>query len=367
MVINKWLKYFIAGLLTILFFCSGICTGVEKKSSIDKEKLKKRVELFLKENNVNLRRNVDDVFLLAEIYEKEGKDKEAMFLYQEGLRVNSWRLDYQLKLAQFMYKYGAQKQAVEKVKIVSQYAEDEELLIKAEEFLFNLGMNPVKSINKTKRKLVKDPQIVIVPIGKVNKHLLLKVKNKLQEKMGISYSIMEEGFDPGKFDRSYLDKYTISTMRKLLVSFLRLIPEQNERFKELENQGQFNVSRLILELKDKYIIEKGSKIKGYLGITQKDIFIGNSNFLFGWAGKDYGVMSYHRFLATFNREPPNRTRLCNRMVKQGISSSFFILGIPRCTNPTCIRAYPHNLTEHDQKSNELCSWCKEHLKLCTGD
>ncbi len=356
-------KSCIIKLLIILFLCSGICTGVEEKSSIDKEKLKKRVELFLKENNVTLRRNVEDVFLLAEIYEKEGKDKDAMFLYQEGLRVNSWRLDYQFKLAQLMYKYGDKKQAVEKVKIVSQYAEDEGLLIKAEEFLFNLGMNPVKSINKTERKLIKDQEIVLVPIGKVNKYLLSEVKHKLQEKMGISYSVMEEEIDPGKFDRSYLDKYTIDTKRKLLVSFLRLIPEQNKRFEELENQGQFNASRLILELKDNYIIEKVSKVKGYLGITRKDIFNGNSNFLFGWAGKDYGVMSYHRFLATFNQEPPNRSRLCDRIVKQGVSSSFFILGIPRCTNPTCIRSYPHNLTEHDHKGMELCPWCREQLKL----
>ncbi len=367
MVINKWLKCFIAGLLTILFLCLGICAGVEEKSSIDKEKLKKRVELFLKKDNVSRRRSVEDVFLLAEIYEKEGKDKDAMFLFQEGLRVNSWRLNYQFRLAQLMYKYGDKEQAVEKAKIVCQYAEDEELLVKAEEFLSRIGIKSIKSINKTKMKLGKNPEMVIVPIGKVNKLLLLEVKSKLQEKMGISYSIMEEEIDPGKIDRSYLDKYTINTKRKLLVSFLRLFPEQNERFKKLENQGQFNASRLILEVEEKYKINKGSKIKGYLGITQEDIFDGNSNFLFGWARKNYGVMSYHRFLAVFNNEPPNRPRLCDRMVKQGISSSFFILGIPRCTNPTCIRAYPHNLTEHDQKSNELCSWCKKQLELHTGD
>ena len=367
MIINKWLKCFIAGLLMILFLCSGLYSGEGEKTSVDKKKLKIRVEQFLKADNVTLRRGVEDVFLLAEIYEKEGKDKDAMFLFQEGLRVNSWRLNYQLRLAQLMYKYGEKEQAVEKAKIVCQYAEDEDLLIKAKEFLSKIGIQSVKSINKTKRKLAKNTEMVLVPIGKVNKLLLLEVKSKLQEKMGISYAIMEDEIDPGKFDRSYLDKYKINTKRKLLVSFLRLFPEQDERFKKLENQGQFNASRLIFEVEEKYKIKKGSKIKGYLGITREDIFDGNSNFLFGWARKNYGVMSYHRFLAVFNKEPPNRPRLCNRIVKQGISSSFFILGISRCTNPTCIRAYPHNLTEHDQKSNELCSWCKKQLKLHTGD
>ena len=139
-MINKLIRYFIIELLMILFLCSGLYSGEGEKTFVDKKKLKIRVEQLLKADNVTLRRGVEDVFLLAEIYEKEGKDKDAIFLYQEGLRVNSWRLDYQLRLAQLMYKYGVQEQAIEKVKIVYQYAEDEELLVKAERFLSGQGI-----------------------------------------------------------------------------------------------------------------------------------------------------------------------------------------------------------------------------------
>ena len=67
MVIDKLIRCFIIKLLMILFLCSGFCSGVEKKLSVDKEKLKERVELFLKKDNVTLRRNVEDVFLLTVI------------------------------------------------------------------------------------------------------------------------------------------------------------------------------------------------------------------------------------------------------------------------------------------------------------
>jgi predicted Zn-dependent protease len=74
-------------------------------------------------------------------------------------------------------------------------------------------------------------------------------------------------------------------------------------------------------------------------------------------------MSYHRYTAAFNQEPPNRPRLLERTVKQGISSTFHILDIPRCTPPTCVRAYPHTLVEHDQKTGELCRDCRRALAL----
>jgi predicted Zn-dependent protease len=74
-------------------------------------------------------------------------------------------------------------------------------------------------------------------------------------------------------------------------------------------------------------------------------------------------MSYHRFTADFNKEDQNRPRLVRRALKQAVSSSFFVLAIPRCTNPLCIRAYPHSLAELDNKGNEICSSCLNKLKV----
>ena len=100
----------------------------------------------------------------------------------------------------------------------------------------------------------------------------------------------------------------------------------------------------------------------YLGITSEDIYAKDFNFLFGWANAENGVMSYHRFTAIFNNELPNQSRLLKRAKMQALSSIGHIFGVKRCTNPTCARAYPHKLSEHDAKEGSLCAQCAEGFK-----
>ena len=367
---------------------------------MDKESLEGRVEEHLKKSNVDLREEVDDLFSLADIYIGEGNEEAAVKLYQKALSVNAWRLEYQLKLAKILNKRGKKSQAVEKARTVYQYAEEGSLIEEAKKFLLELGEYPEEKAIKS-QTLAKNIEIIIVPIGKVNQKLLKEVKDNLQEKMGIRYSVSEETLDIGKIDRSFVDKYLTKIVERIesqlsqeqfqvLLSELNLsktvlearepkikfidaffkkikqpqenIEEFHNRIKKLENEGQYNTERLLTELKKVFKATKKPTIKGYLGITEADIFTKDYNFLYGWAISGYGVMSYHRFKAVFNEEPPSQPRLLKRTAKQGISSSFFILGIPRCTSPNCARAYPHDLTEHDQKGIEFCSWCKEQLR-----
>jgi len=46
-----------------------------------------------------------------------------------------------------------------------------------------------------------------------------------------------------------------------------------------------------------------------------------------------------------------------RTFKQALSSFGFMLGVARCSSPTCARAYPHHLGEHDAKTKKLCPVC----------
>ncbi len=370
---------------------------------IDKKSLEERVKEHLKEgSSVDLRGKVDDLFLLADIYADEGNEEGAIKLYQKALSVDSWRLEYQLKLAKILDKRGEKSPAVEKARTVYQYAENENLIDEAKKILSELGEFPEEKAIEL-QALAKNIEIVIVPIGKVNQRFLKEVKEGLQDKMGIWYSISEKILDVGKVDRSFVDSFLERTVEriehqlpqedfqalfselnlsktvleardpkiKLIDAFFKKIElpkEEVEQFhnrvKELENEGQYDTERLLTELENVFKATEKPTIKGYLGITEADIFTKDYNFLYGWARSGYGVMSYHRFKSDFTEEISNRQRLCNRAVKQGISSSFFILGIPRCSSPTCARAYPHNLTEYDQKGIEICPWCKEQLDLC---
>ncbi len=372
----------------------------QQSGPVNKEKLQIRVRKLLQKDNVSLREDVNDIFLLGDIYAGEGKDKEAITFYQKALKVDVWRLEYQLKLARLLEKQGHTDQAVEKAKIIYQYAEDENLIKDAQDFLSKLGADVAEHKSTSKHQYTKYVEIVIVPIGKVSDMLLYELKETLQKNMGIKYSVSGEILDIGKVDRNQAEKYLTEIfnriksnlpvkLRRELLREIKMSEEDLETYhgkvlyvrtyfdkakvpqteihkffktlNEHENKGQYDAERLLSNLEKTFKVKRGSNIKGYLGITEEDIFTKDFNFLFGWAHKGYGVMSYHRFRAEFNDEPPNRARLLKRAAKQGISSSFFILGIPRCTTPTCARAYPHNLSEHDQKSFEICASCKQKL------
>ena len=130
----------------------------------------------------------------------------------------------------------------------------------------------------------------------------------------------------------------------------------------MENDGQYHATRLLKLLQSKVQLPKDGTIKGCIGVTNEDIYASDYNFLFGQAMGNFGVMSYHRFTADFNDAIPNRKKLKERTLKQLISSSFFVFSIPRCSNPTCARAYPNSLEEHDRKENKPCDECMDKWK-----
>jgi archaemetzincin len=106
--------------------------------------------------------------------------------------------------------------------------------------------------------------------------------------------------------------------------------------------------------------EPGSP-RAYLAVTMGDLYSNESRYVFGVAanGANCGVFSYRRFTSALVEDPPNRNRLKERALKQALSSVGLLFGLPRCTDPTCARAYPNSLAEFDSKQLKLCSQCKE--------
>jgi hypothetical protein len=73
------------------------------------------------------------------------------------------------------------------------------------------------------------------------------------------------------------------------------------------------------------------------------IYENDYNFLFGWAQKKWGVISYARFL--LGDPTPTDEQFEKRAIIQFLSSIGFVIGIPRPTNPNCARAYPNSPAE----------------------
>ena len=371
-------------------------------AQVDKKALEKRVSDLLKEQDVVIRANVADILMLGDLYLEESNPQEAMRLYQEALTHDPWYLDYQLLMGHLLYQSGDSSQAIEKATVVYQYAEDTELIQGAKKFLLDLGVDltPEKTVRSP--ELSREIEIVLVPVGQPSQELLGDLRDQLETVMGISYTIEQVGMDLGGFDRSYTSLFIDEIIHRIS----RIVPEPAFRYfmadlklddrrlrtadgvmkliermssssswmtpemavelyttlDSLSGGGQFYVDRLLGNLSEFYPSGKKSGIKGYLGVTERDLYVKDSNFVCTAAIRGYGITSYYRLLSDLNGEHPNRPRLVQRTLKRAVSSSFAMLGISDCTNPICIRSFPGNLVELNIENNQLCSWCKNQLR-----
>ena len=371
-------------------------------SEPSRKELQAKVDKLLSQSDtIKIRRSIEKLYALGNIYEQEGNEKEAIRLYGEALESNPWNVEYQLRLAKLLMKNNNKNEAINKARLVYDLAEDESLIGSAEAFLEIHGMKP--ALERTQVKVTDHVEIVLVPLGEVEERIIRETRDLLEKQMGVKISIHPGRKVIGHFDRTLAWRYVKQVFESIkkelredqfnsLIQEIRLTgddlhSQENQlkliraylgrmdggmkrtRFQfevtlaDLGKRVQYNYSRLLKEMQNEFPLQKGSPVKGYLAITGKDLYDGESNFVFGMAlvGGGYGVMSCHRFTAGFNGADQNRPRLLARTLKQALSSANFLLGIPRCSTPNCARAYPHSLQEHDQKADELCPICKSRL------
>ncbi|MEA1933552.1 MAG: tetratricopeptide repeat protein [Thermodesulfobacteriota bacterium] len=373
---------------------------------LTKDKLEKEVEEILANDIVDIRRSVDNVFRLARLYEKEGNEKKALQLYEKALQADAANLDNQLRFAKLLLKHDRKGPAIQKLRYIYELSEDWGVFQEARTLLVDMQIDLPTLQSKIECK--KDIEILLIPTGNPNKQVLSELKAVLQDKMGIAVSIAERAIELGDFDRKWSDQYTSEIFTNITKELTPLqydmlvsetgmtierlqLPLHQHRFiiaylekmgkkegelacrqfeRELErlyNLGQYRVTPLVVKLRDAFPFDRSETVKSYIGVTSKDLYCENCNFLFGSTAGSYGVISYYQYTAELNREKPNRPRLVKRLLKQALSSVNSTFGIPRCNTPYCARSYPHSLAEHDAKSDDLCWECKERLDAYKKD
>ena len=365
----------------------------------DRQDLESIVAKLLQGDQVLMRREINKVFELANIYAAEGKEDRAIQLYEKALEVNAANIPAQMELATLLHKKGRKTEAIEKAAIVQEFAEDGDLIEKSEALLKSLG-RPTNS-TETSSQTDKNVEIDLIPIGDVNPIVLRTLRDKLEQKMGTTFKISPSMDILGSPDRTYKEVFlrdyigwlkqrigetkfpavlselgfnltdlnSSENRLKFIYSLFEHSGVDSQKAREMfdaelaksEAMKQYDEARLCQVIQTKYPLPEHSSVKGYLAITSVDLYEGESRFRFGGALPGYGIMSLRRFTSAFNNEDQNRPRLVTRALKQTLSSANFVLGIPRCSNPNCARAYPSSLPELDQKPDELCSLCKERL------
>jgi len=289
--------------------------------------LEERVAAIMQETNVSVRGREDAVFQLAEHYEAEGELLRAIELYEYGLKINSWRYAYQVRLIALYHERGDMNAAIEKALSVYEFSDDEWAIEQAQAYLdvYYTGPDP-----KSAAQFFDSAEIVLVPVGNPDMRILELVRAELEELVGVRYLISETVVPIHTFERKFAK--------------------------------QFNADTLLRAVANRWDAgDDGGVYRGFLGVSDQDMFANDFNFLFGWARPGYGVLSYHRFRKWWNHFFVEDSAFIDRIVKQGVSSSFFILGIKRCSTPSCVRAYPNTLTEHERKTRDICAVCRKRL------
>jgi predicted Zn-dependent protease len=148
--------------------------------------------------------------------------------------------------------------------------------------------------------------------------------------------------------------------RRFVYALLNQNDDGRRQWEEIELvKSQYSSNALLEQLSQRFLNYSNDPCcLGILGVTSNDMYENDYNFLFGWAQKGLGVISYARFLLG----NPTDEQFEKRTVMQALSSIGFVVGIPRCTNPTCARAYPDSLDEQDRKDDKLCNECRENLR-----
>lgn len=362
--------------------------------------LKAQANQVLNLDSVSARRDVDVVFALVDRLLAVHEQDEAMNYLSRGVLIYPWNLKYQMLYAELLAGKGQQEKASEKAALVLKYAETDDLIARARKLLHK---DPLPELPGIQTLPGTHSCIVLIPMQGCEKWLILRIRDELTSTLGIPVVVqtLDMQYPPAGRDRR---QYLINLFRRNIAKnhsdplVVKCMKDENLRLEDLrieENalklmrrmarqEGLEKVGMLdaaleeargkdpqwdsdqLLEALCKAVTPFRRGRVAYLGVTAVDIFTGDSNYLFGWAGPSGGVMSYKRFTADFWDDPPNQERLVKRALMQSLSSIGFVYGIQRCADPTCSRAYPNSLQEHDAKTGSLCPECRSAFSKVMG-
>jgi predicted Zn-dependent protease len=347
-------------------------------------------------DNVEIRGEIEVIWALVDRLRESGATDEVLKYLVFGLKHDPWALKYQLWCAKLLASKGENEKAKEKAEVVFEYAETDALLNEARALL---KKEPPAKIPKLKQLETAADALVLVPLGKVDVWLMWKLRDSLQESLGIPVHVQDAKVPMPAFKRDRLQRIIKGFRERLLAQMgsaelkpvlaemqvnreklksdevvldvLRKVTEMSggrsavNRLNEFLEQSkgadkQWDIDDLLKNLGEHVHEHKRPRVS-YMGVANVDAYWHDSNFIFGVGliGRGYGVITYRRFTADFNEETPKQQRLVSRTLKQALSTAGFMYGIERCSNPTCARAYPNSLPEHDAKSTKLCATCRK--------
>jgi predicted Zn-dependent protease len=92
-----------------------------------------------------------------------------------------------------------------------------------------------------------------------------------------------------------------------------------------------------------------------LGITDRDLYAENLNFIFSLAYSNLSVVSLNRLVSE------DRELFYKRAVKESVHELGHVGGLAHCTNASCVMHFSNCLRDTDTKDETFCSKCQKNF------
>lgn len=160
-------------------------------------------------------------------------------------------------------------------------------------------------------------RIKIVPLGDVNRGLIMEVATQVSMTLGIT-AIVDE------MQHYHESAYNHQRGQYSAESFLK--------FLDTPKEGNIRL----------------------LGITDVDLYIPDLNYVFGLADKSRDVS-----LISISRFKKGNGKVVERAVKTAIHELGHIYGLVHCHDNKCVMYFSYNLLDTDYKGKEFCIKCQK--------
>jgi predicted Zn-dependent protease len=342
-----------------------------------------------------------DLLDYAVLLHGEGNDHKAQKYLEEGLRRKPWALAEQLLYAKMLQRSGDTAEAERRAKFVVERAEDDTTQIAARRIL---GSAPDLALKPYGPVPGEGLALVLVPIGAVDKLLLIEATQYLHERLGIPVLVEEahvmvphakrdayaeymgkarQGLKDSANDPSLMEELkrqgrTLSDLsdNDALESFVLkgvAASASAEKYRELcrnlddlKKKGkQWDTDDLLKNLNDAVASQQRKGVL-VMGITNLDIYTTKFNFLYSLCSGTHSVLSYCRYCAANTGEPPDRSRLMSRLRKLCLGNFGHLCNVERCSNPKCPLSFQMTIQEHDAKTEDYCPSCLRAVEATLG-